>query len=187
MALRASDPGLARNLARRGWRCVAKIEQPPRGAAEATDAVRRALRRLPTGQSAKVIVGPWQQPLAISAVTGDDLPAASTLAVRAKPIRAGGSRPAVRFQSASEEKAFTLLAGTEDMARKVGQHLYKQIDIVARVVRDEEGAVESGVLESFAPVGEEETTEAWRDWFESNGAEWNRVEDLEIELDRIRG
>jgi hypothetical protein len=137
-------------------------EDAPHGLATLAERARIAVRRLPTGQSAKVIVGPWVRPVVVA--PGEPVaPLDSMLSIRARPIRVGGKKPAVRFSSEMEED-FTLTA-TADQARELGSMLYRDVEIVARVSRDAAGFIEGGRLESFEIVEDEDPRPAWRDWF----------------------
>lgn len=183
-AFHASAPDVAREAATRAARYVAGEEQPPRGATTATRNVKEALRHLPGRHSAKIVVGPWSRDLAIG-TTSSDLPAESSLAVRAKLIRVGGTKPAARFESASEERPFTVNLGI-DLAKKIGTFLYRELDIVARVHRDREGVIEYGELVEFIPVADDDATSGWRDWYRDYSKDWDQVKDVEAELGRHR-
>ncbi|HXJ18930.1 MAG TPA: hypothetical protein VMT03_01755 [Polyangia bacterium] len=181
-AFHASAPDVAREAATRAARYVSGEDQPPRGAASATKSVKDALRHLPRQQSARVILGPWARELAIGTVTSD-LPAESSLSVRARLIRAGGTKPAARFESASEERPFTLSLSI-DLARKIGQFLYREMDIVAKVHRDTERLIEYGELLEFIPIADDDATAGWKDWYRDYSREWDQVKDIEAELGR---
>jgi hypothetical protein len=183
-AFHASAPDVAREAATRAARYVSGEEQPPRGAASATRNVKEALRHLPGPHSARVIVGPWSCDLAIGPASSD-LPAESSLSVRAKLIRVGGTKPAARFESASEERPFTINLSI-DLARKIGPFLYRELDIVARVHRDAEGMIEYGELVEFIPVADDDATSGWREWYRDYSKEWDQVKDVEAELGRHR-
>jgi hypothetical protein len=183
-AFHASAPDVAREAATRAARYVSGEEQPPRGAASATRSVKDALRHLTGQQSARVILGPWSRDLALGTVASD-LPAQSSLSVRAKLIRAGGTKPAARFESPSEERPFTLYLSI-DLARKIGQFLYRELDIVAKVHRDGEGIIEYGELLEFIPVADDDATTGWREWYRDYSSEWDQVKDIEAELGRQR-
>ena len=183
-AFQATEPDLARREAKRAYRCVTGEEPPPKGAMVATRAFREALRRLPPNHIARVIAGAFRKDLTLT--TTSPLPnAEAQISLRATPLRAGGQRPAVRFESKSEERPFTLDV-TKDHARQVGRFLYSEIDIVARVRRDEDGFIESGSLVSFEPVTDDDATSAWRDWYAHNASTWDPIMDVESELDRGR-
>jgi hypothetical protein len=157
-SLLPNEPDVALHAAKKAIRYVSGVEQPSKGTITSTRAVREALRQLPPQQTARVIAGPWRADLSSSA--GEvAAPAQETLSLRAVPLRVGGTRPAVRFESASEEKAFTLYV-TKEQARAVGPHLYRPCDIVALVRRDEDGHVDHGELLEFAGVTDDDPTTA---------------------------
>jgi hypothetical protein len=183
-AFHTNEPDLARREAKRAYRCATGAESPPTGAVVATREMKEALRRLPTTQVVRVIAGDFRKDLRLK----DTAPAPGAeaqVSLRATPLRAGGHRPAVRFESKSEERPFTLDV-TKEHARNVGRFLYTEIDIVALVRRDEEGFIEAGTLVSFEPVTDDDATSAWRDWYAHNASGWDAIGDVESELGRGR-
>jgi hypothetical protein len=182
--LASNEPDLARREAKRANRCVAGAESVPPGALTATRELRTALRRLPPTHVVHLKVGTFREEVKLAAAS-PILSAEAQVSLRAVPLRAGGTTPAVRFESKSEERPFTLEVSKE-LARMVGRFLYSEIDIVALVKRDEEGLIESGRLVSFEPVTDDDATAAWRDWYAHNASEWDTVKDVEGELGRDR-
>jgi hypothetical protein len=183
-SLLPSEPDVALHSAKKAVRYVSGAEQPSKGTITSTRAVRDALHRLPQGQTARVIAGPWRADLSLSA-GGARAPVQETVSLRATPLRVGGTRPAVRFESSSEEKPFTLYV-TKEQARAVGSYLYRPCDIVALVGRDEAGHIEHGELLEFAAVTDDDPSTAWRDWYQSHAQEWDKILDVEEELGRHR-
>ena len=183
-AFQANEPDLARREAKRAYRCAIGAEPPPKGAVMANRELREALRRLPTTEVVRVIAGNFHEDLRLTA-PAPSLSAEAQVSLRATPLRVGGQRPAVRFESRSEERPFTLDV-TKDHARHVGRFLYSEIDIVALIGRDEEGLIESGTLVSFEPVTDDDATSAWRDWYAHNASGWDAIADVESELGRGR-
>lgn len=183
-AFRATEPDLARREAKRAYRCAIGAESPPKGAVTANRELREALRRLPPTQIARVVAGNFREDLRVASAASV-LSAEGHVSLRATPVRVGGQRPAVRFESKSEERPFTLDV-TKDHARQVGRFLYAEIDIVALVRRDEDGLIESGTLQSFEPVTDDDATSAWRDWYAHNASAWDSIADVEAELGRGR-
>jgi hypothetical protein len=181
-SLLPNEPDVALHSAKKAVSYVSGAEQPSKGTITSTRAVREALHRLPSGQTARVIAGPWKAALSLSAGAAI-APARETLAVRATPLRVGGTRPAVRFDSASEEKPFTLYV-TREQARAVGPSLYRPCDIVAIVSRDDDGHVDHGELLEFIAVTDDDATTAWRSWYQNHAQEWDRIPDVEEELGR---
>ncbi len=113
------------------------------------------------------------------------LSAESQVSLRVTPVSAGGDQPAVRFDSKSEERPFTV-AVTKEQARDIGRFLYTEVDIVALVKCDEEGFIESGTLVSFEPVTDGGSTSAWRSWYAHHASAWDSIADVESELGRGR-
>lgn len=183
-AFRANEPDLARRESKRAIRCVTGQEQPPKGAITATRELRIALQALPPEQVARIVYGTFQQELRRSSPTQMERPF-SRISLRATPVRVGGTRPAVRLESKSEDRPFTLDIDREG-ARLIGRFLYAEVDIEARVARDEEGFIECGSLIRFEPVTSDDATTAWRDWFAHHASEWDGINDLEAELGRGR-
>lgn len=141
---------------------------PPKGGAVFVDRTRAAVRRLAPELHAKVIFGTWSRDVVVDGEEAAE-PLDSILSIRAIPIRIGGRRPAVRFRSELEED-FTLDT-TKDLARSVGAHLYREIDIEAAVRRAADGSIFSGRLTSFDLVETGDPRPAWRDWFLSVGGD----------------
>jgi hypothetical protein len=183
-AFHANEPDLARREAKRAYRCAIGAEAPPKGAVMANRDLREALRHVPATQVVRVIAGNFRKDLKLTAAPLS-LSAEAQVSLRATPVRAGGQRPAVRFESKSEERHFTLDV-TKEHARHVGRFLYTEIDIVALVRRDEEGLIDSGTLLSFEPVTDDDATSAWRDWYAHNASGWDSIADVESELGRGR-
>lgn len=141
---------------------------PPKGGAVFVERTRVAVRRLAPELHAKVLLGTLHLDIVVDADAATE-PLDSILSIRATPIRIGGRRPAVRFRSDIEED-FTLDA-TQDVARAVGAHLYREVDIDAMVRRAADGSILSGRLTSFEPVATGDPRPAWRAWFRSVGGD----------------
>lgn len=183
-AFKANEPDLARREAKRAVRCVTGQEQPPKGAIVANRELRTALHALPPTQVARIISGTFRQELRQASPPQAES-AFARISLRATPVRVGGARPAVRFESKSEDRPFTLDVDREG-APLIGRFLYAQVDIEARVARDEEGFIESGTLIRFEPVTADDATTAWRDWYAHHASEWDSIADVEVELGRGR-
>ncbi len=183
-AFKANEPDLARREAKRAIRCVTGEEQPPKGAVVANRELRAALQALPPTQMARVIAGRFRKELKPASLPRAEA-ARARIALRATPVRVGGARPAVRFESKSEERPFTLDVD-RDRAPLVGRFLYSDVDIEALVARDDEGFIESGTLVEFVPVTADDATTAWRDWYARHASEWDVIADVEGGLGRDR-
>ena len=158
---------LARNCAEEAVRQIAGSD-PPRGGGEYVTRARNAIKHMPSDHHARVLAGPWHRDVTIEQSPIPE-PLDSVLAIRAVPIRVGGSRPAVRFRSEIEDE-FTL-ATTQTVAREIGQHLYREVDIDAIVRRDADGTIIGGKLISFDSVMDEDPRAAWSEWFQSVGVD----------------
>lgn len=155
-------------------------EEPPHGILGAVQRVQRAVRALPPGHNARVIIGPWKRAIATSDEAPKWPPYAS-VSVRATLIGVGGKRPRARFSSESESDEFSLDI-TQEMARDLGPYMYREIDIVGTVYRDETDAIRGGELEEFFPLEEGSVRDAWRSWVKENAPRWFELEDVDAEL-----
>lgn len=145
--------------------------EPPKGGVALVERARASVRRLSSEQRAKVIVGPWRREV-VAAPSSIPEPLDSILSIRATPIRVGGRRPAVRFRSDMEED-FTLDT-TQDIARSIGVHLYREVEIDALIRRATDGTISAGKLNAFEPVETGDPRPLWREWFRSvGGDEWS--------------
>lgn len=109
-----------------------------------------------------------------------------TTSLRGRVLRVGGVRPTVRLRSRSEEGDFSLRLRDEAVARRLAQHLYSEVDFTARIHRDEDGSIESGDVEEFWPLSNDDPVTAWKAWFSENAKPWNDVSDIESEILRGR-
>jgi hypothetical protein len=159
---------VAKRCADEAVRQISGGEPPKRGTA-LVDRARASVRRLPAEQRAKVFVGPWHRDV-VAEPSKDPEPLDSILSIRATPIRIGGRKPAVRFRSDLEDDDFTLET-TQEIARKIGAHLYHEVEIDAIVRRGSDGAIEKGKLNTFEPVETGDPRPAWREWFRSVGGD----------------
>lgn len=182
IGVKPSDRSAALACAKTATAWIVGQREPPHGCVDLVRAVKSAIRSLPVDQHARVLAGSWKRPLSLNRKIAKREPA-EILSVRATPIRLGGTRPAARFESRSEEKQFSLEI-TREVARELGKYLYRPIDIVARVERDSDGNIEYGVLQEYHAVSEDDPTVAWREWFHDHAAEWNSVDNVEARLGR---
>ena len=136
-------------------------EDPPHGLVELTDRGREAVRDLPPGHQAKVLLGPWVRTIPRTPEAAPHQ-LESMLSIQAKPIRVGGRRPTARFASEMEDD-FTLSL-TAAQARSLGAKLYEPVVIEARVRRDADGAIVGGELTSVEDVAVGDPRPAWREW-----------------------
>jgi hypothetical protein len=169
--------GPAREAAHEVHQALASTERP-RGAIGAIDRLREALGAIPPAIHVTVAAGgSWKRSLQARAAE-DASPALELVTMRAVPVRAGGATPVVRFHS-DPESDFSLSTDI-DMARALGGHLYREIELEAELARNELGAISGGRVLSFEPVESTDAIEAWDRWFEQSAGDWDedRVEAL---------
>lgn len=142
---------------------------------------RRALEQEAARFGAAFRIGNTHQKLDLAKPSGAERSTAVT-SMRARLVRLGGAEPAARFSSKTEPDEFTVTLPNEEIARQLGPHVYREVDIVVRISRDEDGAIESGELIEFEPLQGGDAAAAWREWFKEAGAGWEQVKDVEAEL-----
>jgi len=137
------------------------------------DRLRTALQALPEAVSATVKVGRrWERKLEPGAVVRAEL-IGELATIRARPIRAGGVSPAVRFSADGEPADFTLPC-SEELSRELGAQLYREVELEASIIRAADGHIEGGQLLGFAAVDDEaDPAGAWERWFKVNGKGWD--------------
>jgi hypothetical protein len=116
-------------------------------------------------------------------MSADELTVELVIVARAVPTRVGGRRPSVRLSIDTEPKEVTL-DSTVELARLIGQYLYKGVEVEASIERDEEGRIVLGTLDAFEPVLDIDPTQAWQSFYRQSASGWDTVEDIEKELDR---
>lgn len=156
---------VVREIAREALSYVRGDLPAPRGSGEYISRMRAALKRLPVGQTAAVLMGTWKQEIVASGAVVPPAPW-SRLAHRAKLLRVGGQRPMARFESKYDGE-FSLQVDV-DAARQLGVHLYRSLDIEARVARDAEGDIVRGELIEWHLVGDGDPSTALRSWFKDH-------------------
>jgi hypothetical protein len=164
-----SDPEIARRAVVDAFHLLASWERPARGLKLAVDNVRAARAALPGNYRALVKMRGIErliasEPMSVLAET----PYSST-SIRAYVQRVGGLKPRATFASKSERLRFHLDLQDDQQAVSLGRFLYQAVDIVALVVRDLAGNIESGTLREFHPVASGAAADAWRDWFRESG------------------
>lgn len=119
------------------------------------------MRALGPGYVASVQVGRESAKPFPVAVDVSRAPPRSSISLRAKLVRVGGVEPAARFEARAED-AFTLDV-SEEAARALAQHLYREVDLVAVVDRSADGSIESGRLVQFEVLdADTDPRVAWR-------------------------
>lgn len=144
------------------------------GTSGVVERIRSALQSLPNGVSATVKVGKrWAHKLDPDGAMTRVEPVGELATIRARPIRAGGVSPAVRFSADGEPADFTLPC-SEELSRELGAQLYREVEIEASIVRAADGHIEGGQLLGFAAVdSDEDPAGAWERWFKINGKGWD--------------
>jgi len=143
--------------------------------------VRAARRALPSGQTAKVIIGPWERRIEVPEDAREQWPRAVT-SLRAMVMRVGGLKPRVMFQSGSEDSAFSLEVSI-DQAHALGGLLYREVDIVASIARSpEDRRIRGGILDEFVVVDDGDARAAWTKWLADSAPQWSEVRDIEALL-----
>jgi hypothetical protein len=162
--------GPAREAAQEVNQALASTERP-RGAIGAIDRLRDALSAIPPAIHVTVAAGgSWKRSLQVRSAE-DASPALELVTLRAVPVRAGGATPVVRFH-ADRENDFSLSTDI-DMARALGAHLYREVEIEAEIARNELGAISGGRALSFEPVESTDAIEAWDKWFAQSAGKWD--------------
>lgn len=154
---------------------AALISRPTaQGTSMVVDRIRAALQALPKEISATVKVGKrWQRKLEPDGGMAMPEPVGELASIRARPIRAGGVTPAVRFSADGEPADFTLPC-SEALSRELGAHLYREVEIEASITRTADGHIDGGKLIAFVVVNsEQDPAEAWESWFKINGSAWD--------------
>lgn len=165
-------------------RVISGEEEAPHGAEKDAAAAREALRGLPKTMKARVLAGTF-----VGALVAPDEEALrdhpwEQTQLRATLVRTGGKKPVAQFRSIDDGAFFTLDLRSEEAARELGQHLYKDVDLEALIVRDHQGGIEKGELVELHVLSDAEPGDAWRTWFQKNAGEWAAVEDVLGELGR---
>ncbi len=185
-ATRVSDAQAADFVQQQAGQFISGLKAPPPALRASTDAVKRVLRALPEGHVASVILLDKRFTL----LAGDApvwKPPPSLTTFRAYLIMVGGKVPKARFTSPYERDGEPFnLDVSADLARRLAQYLYSQLEISVRIQRDEDGKIEGGKLLQYTPVQQGDALEAWRQWYRESAREWDDVVDIERELGRDR-
>jgi hypothetical protein len=145
--------------------------------------LRAAIARLPEHVHAEVRLGNWRAAVE-SGLVHDEQPLRELTTLRARLIRIGGIRRAVRLRT-GDDRDFSLEA-SEEQLRALGVLLYREVEIEAEVERDEHGNIDGGRLLTFALVVEgDDPADAWQKWFDENAGDWDEAS-VEVFLGRDR-
>lgn len=175
----------AKLVAQRSTAMLAGRMPTPRGVEGAADRLRRSVEALPANTKARIVAGKWKRAVAPPEPREVDWPW-EVVELRARPIRVGGkeSRTAI-FTSPSEPGDFVLKLASAGMARRVGAVLYDEVDIEAMVRRGVSGEIVEGRLVEVHDLEDGEPMTRWSEWFSTAAAEWNDIDDIEAELERL--
>lgn len=165
-------------------RVISGQEEAPHGAEKAAADAREALRGLPKTMKARVLAGKFVGSLVAPEEEALREHPWEQTQLRATLVRTGGKKPVAQFRSVDDGAFFTLDLPSEEAARELGQHLYKDVDLEALIVRDHQGGIEKGELIDLHVLSDAEPGDAWRTWFQKNAGEWAEVEDVLGELGR---
>lgn len=181
------EPVLAREITKEASEMIMGRRLPPRGLRTRVRTVQQALSRMPAGNAAHVCVDSYHTQLSPIPDEASG-PRVEFVELRVTVYRIGGT-PA-RVSVASEVDGGFTLSIDQAEAEAIAKHLYREVDLVARVERTDDGKIADGKAIRFfpvEPVTEEEEADLWRGWFATAGGDWDEVEDIEAELDRGRG
>jgi hypothetical protein len=162
VATYATPSDVAQTLVAQALTLVTVGGEMKRGLDAPVKRARRAINTLPAGHHARLIVGRWKKPLTAPALDRVYRPEATTTLV-ARPVRVGGQKRTIQFESFSEEHPFTLRA-TEEECRKIGAVLYRDVEISFTYRRDGDGHVVDGVLDDFRRLDGDATFEDLQTW-----------------------
>lgn len=114
-----------------------------------------------------MIIGPWKKKLTVGDSVERPWPGAR-VSMRVFVERVGGAEPSVRVRARGERQPFQIRV-TAEQAREFGALLYRQVDIVATLWRDENGQVTEAVLRELHSLDDSRSPKAWFDWLREHG------------------
>lgn len=170
-----------RGIATRANALIAGDEPSGRGLKVRVTNVRSAIRRLPVAY-VPYVKAPTR--LALPTTFEEKDVHMEMTSLRGTVLITGGVEPKVKLRT--DIGTIPLRASQEDV-ETVARHLYGEIDASVEITRDSNGNV-SGKLLNFRPVcklSSDEEFDRWREWFNHVGSDWNSVDDIERELDRV--
>lgn len=160
---------------------------PRRGTKTPINELDRALGELTAREACDIYVDGAEKISLAVPLPEEGATAAALTSMRCVVVRTGGERPTVRLRSTGEARAF-VVACSKPQAVELGKRLYQQIDAELRVIRDvATNIVVGGELRAFVPVQEhDDPIAAWRDWFAPSAESWAEVDDVDVEIARMR-
>jgi hypothetical protein len=164
-----SDKSTAISAARQAQQVLRGASPPPRGGSDPVKLFRKAAQRFEAGVPTfriAAITAEGQLPIAIPK-DPRSRPMDTLVTLRAKPVRVGGDKPAVRFSSVLERDEFTLGADA-DLARRLGNELYREVELAAIIERGKDGVINGGKVLGFEVVDASvaDPWGAWRKWYQ---------------------
>lgn len=181
LATTVSPPDMAEDLSREALVLVAGQDSVDRGFVELVARARQAVNALPLGITPRIIVGSWSG-VVKSAPSHDFGLTKEVTELRVRVVRAGGAGRMVRLHSVSEPKDFSLHA-SEELCRKLGAHLYQDVDVVAEILRTANGVIDGGeVHDVFEVLGSGGGD--FRTWLADAAGDWAGVTDVLKEIGR---
>ena len=167
IAARPSDYALARVAAQHALHVLDGSAAPPRGGADQVRRFNKAAKAFDKPDHRLLAGGTGWQAAIVLPNERRARPMTCMTTFRAKPVRVGGTNPAVRFSSDMERDEFTLDAG-EDLARSLGTHLYRDVEIEALIERARDGSIQGGEVLSFRAVDTvcEDPWGVWEQWYQ---------------------
>lgn len=166
LVVQTSNGPIAKQSAMQTVRVLRNEAAPPRGGADHVRRFQKAARLYnEPGHSIAAIGTNWKMPIAVSRETRPR-PMDSLETLRVKTQRVGGREPSVRFSSVLEREEFTLHAASEDLARALGNQLYREVEIQAMIERARDGTIVSGKVLAFEPLDAsgDDPWSAWEQW-----------------------
>ena len=141
MASQSAYPKLARVAANEVDNLLSGSSEPSSVKVErAYSRLARSLQALPDGHWARAAVGAEKARSLVAVRAPAELAEVWTVTtLRATPFKVGGRTPKIWFKSGSEPKPFGVCTD-EKTAREVAHHLYDEVEVTFRFVRDEDGS-----------------------------------------------
>ena len=184
VASRPDHPDVAVQVMTDASRYIGGALPPPPRLERRVEELRAKVTNLPLNVVATTRCGGTVRPLT-PRVEEPLLPPREFVELRARLMGVGGQQPSARFASRSEDRPFSLRTDL-NTAKKLGKLLYADVDLTAEVQRDEKGFIHSGVVHEFQAVDTDgDEFMVWREWFRKAGGDWNDIEDVEQELNRV--
>lgn len=177
----ASDPEIAAICVKRLWKVLSERDgRPEHGLVRATE--RFAAARLAFPRHRVRLQGPRGKALEVGVevpTTRRAVAAMARVSLRAVVVSAGGDVPSVVVRPVDGlQRTQIRLQVTQDLARRLAQTLYDEVDVLIDATRDPEGQIIAGQLVSYKTLEPGDAVDALERWFKEHGAHWNDVADV---------